>query len=132
MNYHNRIINCTIVYREAIGYTNVYRKGYGKSFGCFFFLHSPRIRCGGKHGQYFANAGPLYLRRIIVCVLITLQGSRFNETLPNWRSMDTIMGQNWSETRCCSGRSSTHQQRKRRSGFAIQTPKSLRYKRRKG
>ena len=103
----------------------------GKDVGRVF-LHSPRIRCGGKHGQYFANAGPLYLWRIIVCVLITLQGSRFNDTLPNWRSMDTIMGQNWSETRCCSGRSSTHQQRKRRSGFAIQTPKSRRYKRRKG
>ena len=74
-----------MVYLEVIGYTNVQRKGCGK-----IFLHSPRIRCGGKHGQYFANAGPLYLRRIIVCVLITLQESRFNETLPNWRSMDTI------------------------------------------
>ena len=42
------------------------------------------------------------------------------------------LGQNWSETRCCSGRSSTHQQRKRRSGFVTQTPKSLRYKHRKG
>ena len=27
-----------MVYREAIGYTNVYRKGYGKSFGWFFFV----------------------------------------------------------------------------------------------
>ena len=54
------------------------------------FLHSPRIRCGGKHGQYFANAGPLYIQRIIVCVLIFLQGIRFNDTLPNWSSKDTM------------------------------------------
>ena len=40
MNYHNRIINCTMVYREAIGYTNVHRKGCGKSFP----MHFPRIR----------------------------------------------------------------------------------------
>ena len=50
-------------------------QGYGADIG------------GGKHGQYFANARPLYLRKIIVCVLITLQGIRFNEILSNWSSM---------------------------------------------
>ena len=35
MNDHNRIINCTMVYREAIGYTNMHRKGCGKSFLAF-------------------------------------------------------------------------------------------------
>ena len=35
-------------------------------------------------------------------------------------------GQDWSKTRCCSWRPSTHQQRKRRCGFATQTPRSLR------
>ena len=32
MNDHNRIINCTMVYREAIGYTNVHGKGCRKRF----------------------------------------------------------------------------------------------------
>ena len=93
----------------------------GKDVGRVF-LHSPRIRCGGKHRQYFANAGPLYLRRIIVYVLITLQGGRLYETLPNWCSMDTI-GLELIWNRYCSGR---HQQRKQRCGFATQTPRSLR------
>ena len=35
MNDHNRIINCTMVYREAIGYTNVHSKGCGESFLAF-------------------------------------------------------------------------------------------------
>ena len=45
----------------------------------------------GSYGaEDFANAGPLNLRWIIVCFLITLQGSKFNEMLPKWSSMDTI------------------------------------------
>ena len=56
----------------------------GRVLDGFFLLHSPRIRCGKKDGQYFANAGPLYLRKIIFCVLITLQGIRFNETLEQY------------------------------------------------
>ena len=32
MNNHNRIINCTMVYREAIGHTNMHSKGCGRSF----------------------------------------------------------------------------------------------------
>ena len=35
MNDHNRIINCTMVYREAIGYTNMHRKGsMWEEFSC--------------------------------------------------------------------------------------------------
>ena len=84
MNDHNNIINCTTVqwcirYRETIGYIPTC---IGKDVGRVF-LDYPMIRCGEKHGQSFTNTRPLYLRRIIGCVLTTLQGIRFNEILSN-------------------------------------------------
>ena len=92
MNEHNRIINCTMVYREAIGYTNVHRK---------VFLDYPRIRCGGKHGQYFENARPYEESSSVFWSLY--------KRLDSTKSCPT--GAVWirSETWCCSGRPSTHE-----------------------
>ena len=71
MNDNNRIINFTIVYHEAIGYTNVHRKGCGKRF--FYCILQ---RYGAEESM--DN------------ILQTQDLCRFYETLPNWRIMDTI------------------------------------------
>ena len=59
--------------------------------------HSGIPTCIGKdvgrpqgYGQYFTNVRPLWGRRIIVCVLVTLQGTTVIETLTNKRSMATM------------------------------------------
>ena len=71
------------------------------------FLQFPKIRFGGKHGQYFANAGPLYLRIIIICVLITLQGN-IQRDPAQLEQYGNYRVRTWHETRYCSGRPSTH------------------------
>ena len=120
MNDHNRIINCTMVYREVIGYTNLHRKGCGKSFLAF---SKDTMRM--KAWTIFCKTQDLRAYNESSSVFWSLYKA-VNSTRP------CPIGAVWirysSETRCCSWRPSIHQQRKQRT----QTPKSLRFKSRKG
>ena len=85
MNDHNRIINCTMVYREAIGYSNVHKKRCGKNFLAF---SKDTVRM--KAWTIFCKRRTFVPTKNHRLCSDHFTRVRFNENLPIWSSMDTI------------------------------------------